>query len=82
MIITVRVAFATIVRRNTTRIAARFRHIIFANSDTPGSEPLIFEETVEHTSNCEFFFKITICLHFGSRFHPQNVPQRSPPFTH
>ena len=29
-IITVRVAFATIVRRNTTRIAARVRHYIFA----------------------------------------------------
>ena len=30
IIITVRAAFATTVRRNTTRIAARFRHYIFA----------------------------------------------------
>ena len=58
IIITVRVAYATTVRRNTTWIAACFRHSIFAKSDTPASEPFRSDETAEHTSNCEFLIKI------------------------
>ena len=48
----------------------------------PASEPFISNETVEHTSNCEFLLKIYHLPSFGSRFHRQNLPQRSPLFTH
>ena len=46
------------------RIAARFRHYIFAKiSNMPASEPFVSKGTVEHTSNCEFLLKI---YHFPS----------------
>ena len=50
-------------RRNTTQIASRFRHYIFAKIYMPASEPFISKETVEYTSNCEFLLKI---YHFPS----------------
>ena len=65
IIITVRVVFATIVRRNTVRIAARFGDTISSpNSDMPASEPFISKATVEHTSNCEFLLNIYHFLSF------------------
>ena len=42
----------------------------------------ISKETVEHTSNCEFLLKIYHNPPFVSRFHRQNLLQRSPLFTH
>ena len=51
-------------------------------SDAPASEwPFITEETVDHTSSCEFLLKISHLPFFGSRFHRQDFPQPSPPFT-
>ena len=41
---------------------------------------VVYEETVEHTSHCEFFLKYAIRLLFGSGSNRQNLPQRSPPF--
>ena len=64
IIITVRVVFAIIVRRNTTRCASRFRHCMFAKSDVPASEPFISKGTIEHSSNCEFLLKIYDFLSF------------------
>ena len=46
-------------RRNATRIAARFRHYISSpKSNMPAGEPLMSKGTVLHTSNCEFLLQI------------------------
>ena len=62
IIITVRAAFATIERRNTTSLPVSDT-IPSPKSDIPASEPFISKGTVEHTSNCEFLLKI---YHFPS----------------
>ena len=56
IIITIRVDFATIERRNTTRIASNT--MSSPKSDMATSKPFISKETVEHTSNYEFLLKI------------------------
>ena len=63
-IITVRVVFATIVRRNTTRSASASDTISSPKSDMPASKPFISKGTVEHSSNCEFLLKIYHFLSF------------------
>ena len=65
IIITVRVVFATIVRRNTTRsMLPASDTISLPNSDMPTSEPFISKGTIEHSSNCEFLLKIYHFLSF------------------
>ena len=57
IIITVRVAFAAIMRRNTTWLAARFRHKIFAKISYARQRAVLYLKKL-YTWKCEFLLKI------------------------
>ena len=64
IIITVRVVFATIVRRTTTRRAFRFRHYIFAKIWYARQRAVYIWRNYWTFSNCEFLLKIYHFLSF------------------
>ena len=87
-IITIRVVFATIVRRNTTRSASRFRHYkllyLRQNLICPPANRLYLKKLLNILQTLSSCSRYTTFFLFESRFHQQNlpVPKRFPLFTH